>query len=960
MLNQEFVGLDVEATGMDPGVDHIIEIGAVKFEGHRIIDRFSSLVRPERNLSLSIANLTGISNADVADAPSIHNVLPRLRTFVGTAPIVGQSVQFDLEMLSSVGLRFTNRSIDTYEFATIVLPDLPSYDLGTIAGNLQVDVDGKHRAFEDAETSMRVFNALVDRIDQYDDLTLERMVELTRTAGSSVAFIFRLLQANRRAEIESLGGSTIGAQLMSKLAGTSSPGPEAAFLVPRDRPARLEPSASLDDGLDVDAILASDGPFSKSLENYEVRTQQAEMMRAVAEAIDTADHLIVEAGTGTGKSLGYLAPAAVHSMRHGEPVVISTATIALQDQLIEKDVPALRAAAAQANDFEGRAGFGQIADLRATVLKGRSNYLCLRRWFIANRESPSDPMEAELHAKITAWLNSTETGDRAELRLTPDQHRHWFSLSEEEGSCIPGQCVFHRNNQCFLFRARANAEASHIIVVNHALLLSDLLRGGSVLPPYRHLIVDEAHHLEDEATAQAGFNVSSGGLRNTLTRISISTASDEGESLLARGFRTLAQQSPPGSDTMRTLQDAIAGSSESARSAIRIQDAIDRLLEDVLDRYSEGQGGAEPRARITTGVRSDPTWTEIEIEWDQLSGEVGAIADAVRKLKGAVAESAGDESGNQGLLADLEQADLELAMLRSRGIEIVSGVDQDLICWITRNRFSDDISLNAVPLSVAEILQSELYGRLESLTLTSATLTTEGSFSFIRDRLGLPDANALQVSSPFDYEESTLVAVTDDVPEPNQQGHQKMLQRSLIEVCTASRGRAMVLFTSHSALQNSYYAIRPALEREGIQVLGQRIDGSPRQLIERLGDVSETVLLGTNSFWEGVDIVGDRLSLLVITRLPFSVPTDPVFAARSELFENPFIQYAVPQAILRFKQGFGRLIRSANDRGVVAILDRRIISRRYGRAFLNSLPPSNVIEAGHVPIARATAEWLER
>lgn len=956
------VALDVEATGMDPALDHIIEVGAVKFQGQRVIDTFSTLIRPDRHVSLSIANLTGLTNEGLSDAPAIHQVLPQLREFVGNAPIVGQSIGFDLEMLDAAGLAFRNRRYDTYELATIMLPDLPSYDLGTIATQLGFDVAGKHRASDDAETSMLVFNALVARVEDFDDQTLDRMTELTSTARSSLASLFRSMRADRRRDEEQLAGTSIGAQLMAKLAGASAPGPEAAFLMPRDRPPRLEPS---DNGIqfapeDTRALLLGGGPFSSTLNQYEEREQQADMMEAVSRTMQTADHLIVEAGTGTGKSLGYLIPAALHAVSRGEHVVISTATIALQDQLIEKDIPALKAAAARSQDGDD-VGFSRVADLEATVLKGRTNYLCLRRWFIANRQTPSDPTEAELHAKITAWLNVTESGDRAELRLTPDQQRHWFQLSEEEGSCVPGQCVFHRNNQCFLFRARNQAEAAHIIIVNHALLLSDLLRGGSVLPPYRHLIVDEAHHLEDEATAQAGYSITTAGLRNAINRIAISTPGDDGESLLAAAFRQAAQVTAAGDDQIRRAQDALAAASEAARSALSTQESTGRLIEDILDRHSEGQGGHEQRARITSSVRSDPVWSHIEIEWDSLAGDLSTIVDALRTVGAALASSSeADGQTANGIITDLELAEQDLVTMRSRGLAIISGIDRDIISWITKHRTTGDLSLNSVPLSVADILQDQLYSRLESLTLTSATLSTEGSFSFIRERLGLPDAAALQVPSPFDYESSTLVAVADDIPEPNQQGHQKMLQRSLIEVCRASRGRAMVLFTSHSALQNSYYAIKPALEREGIQVLGQRVDGSPRQLIERLIDVPETVLLGTNSFWEGVDIVGDRLSLLVITRLPFSVPTDPVFAARSELFDNPFIQYAVPQAILRFKQGFGRLIRSSQDRGVVAVFDRRVISRRYGRAFLTSLPPVNVLEAGHVDIALATQEWLSR
>ncbi|MEZ4572219.1 MAG: exonuclease domain-containing protein [Thermomicrobiales bacterium] len=536
MSSTVLVALDVEATGMEAGTDHIIELGAVKFRNGQILDTFSTLVRPERSVSLAIANLTGLTNEGLSDAPAIHAVLPDLRRFVGNAPIVGQSIGFDLEMLASAGLSFNNRRYDTYELATIMLPDLPSYDLGTIATQLGFDIQGKHRAADDAETSMKVFNALLDRVMDFDDQTLDRMIELTNAARSSLAPLFRSVRAERRAELDQARGSTIGAQLMAKLAGTSSPGPEAAFLVPRDRPTRLEPHQAdfQYEPAQTRALLARDGPLSRSLANYEERTEQADMMEAVDRTIQTGDRLIVEAGTGTGKSLGYLVPAALQAVSRGEHVVVSTATIALQDQLIEKDIPALKAAAAASD--EDPTGFHQVADLNATVLKGRSNYLCLRRWFIANRQPPSDPVEAELHAKVTAWLNVTESGDRAELRLTPDQQRHWSQLSEEEGSCIPGQCVFHRNNQCFLFRARAQAEASHIIIVNHALLLSDLLRGGSVLPPYHHLIVDEAQHLEEGNGAS--------GLQSDGRRPSKSA--DSGGYLVARrGRRELARPGVP-------------------------------------------------------------------------------------------------------------------------------------------------------------------------------------------------------------------------------------------------------------------------------------------------------------------------------------------------------------------------------------------------------------------------------
>ena len=264
------------------------------------------------------------------------------------------------------------------------------------------------------------------------------------------------------------------------------------------------------------------------------------------------------------------------------------------------------------------------------------------------------------------------------------------------------------------------------------------------------------------------------------------------------------------------------------------------------------------------------------------------------------------------------------------------------------------------PLDVSGPLREHLFSRCDSVVLTSATLTIEGSFGYIRERLGLPEARELLVPSPFDYASSTLLCVAEDLPEPGEPGYQRQLNEVLVPLLRATRGRAMVLFTSHSALQSTYRAIKRPLETAGILVLGQRIDGSPRQLVERLKSRPETVVLGTNSVWEGVDIPGEALSVLVIAKLPFSVPTDPVFAARSEQFADPFQEYAVPQAVLRLKQGFGRLIRSRTDYGVCVVLDRRILSRRYGRTFLRSLPDCRLEVTTLAELPSKASEWLHR
>jgi DNA polymerase-3 subunit epsilon/ATP-dependent DNA helicase DinG len=790
---------------------------------------------------------------------------------------------------------------------------------------------------------MAVFNRLVERADQFDDATLERLVSVTRLSDSQLTHFFQSLLAERKRSFGSGEGNSIGAQLLAQLAAPPRLGSEAMFLLPRERPDRLELTGS-DEQIPLDVLdraMASDGPFARSIVGFEERPQQVQMMRGVAEVLNHGGQLLVEAGTGTGKSLGYLLPAALHAVEQGDRVVISTATIALQDQLIKKDVPALRAAAEQAAQEDATPELARLRDLKVAVLKGRANYLCLRRWFLAQREDATAPAQAQLYAKIIAWLQQTNTGDSAELHLSPDQRLFWNRLAEEEGACIPGQCIFHRRNQCFLFRARQEAEASHVVIVNHSLLLSDMNARHAVIPTFRQLVIDEAQHLESEATDQVGYSLTRGASMDLIHRVVT-----ESEPLGIAGALGLAFRSIAGTPTQRArdmsaeLQERL---NEAHAVGKRCADGVNRFfnaLGDFMERYEHDRSGYERQVRVTEAARRDPGWSQLEIEWDELQSPLARLIEDVRFFERQLDYFTDDDLPTRPeLRTEFEVLQLDIQRLRERMTELVSNPTGEMIYWLARRPTTDETSAHAAPLHVGAILNDRLFRRCESVTLTSATLATDASFDYIRDRLSLEDADELRVPSPFDYQHSALLAVVEDVPEPGEPGYQKRLQEAVVEVCTASGGRAMVLFTSHSALQATYRAIKRTLEARNILVLGQRIDGSPRQLIDRLKSNPRTVILGTNSFWEGVDIVGDALSLLVISKLPFPVPSDPVFAARSELFDDPFGQYAVPQAILRFKQGFGRLIRSAEDRGVCVVLDRRILSRRYGEAFVASLPP---------------------
>ncbi|MGH2557978.1 MAG: ATP-dependent DNA helicase [Thermomicrobiales bacterium] len=681
------------------------------------------------------------------------------------------------------------------------------------------------------------------------------------------------------------------------------------------------------------------------------------MAAAVANALDHDGRLVVEAGTGTGKSVAYLVPAVLHAVERGERVVVSTNTLALQDQLHRKDVPDLRSALV---DEHNEPVF------RSTVLKGRANYLCLRRWFMQQRQPVIDSDDAQLRAKVTLWLSQTESGDRGELRLTPREESLFRHVSADGEACVAARCPFQQRNQCYLFRARRAAENAHVVIVNHALLLSDLAEGSHVLPDYEHLIIDEAHHLEDQATTQFGFSVSEPMIADHLDRVirldgpNLSGTLVTASSLVGRFARDSKEreQAAESIERLRGVANKVNGVKVSAIDLfVRIREFL-RLADSRQSRYDRS-------LRLTRGVRHDGNWLQIELTWEELDRRLREVEDDLIWYFDRV-DGAEPPDKDEALLTEQEDLAIELGatlresiVLRSRLQEIVSAPTTDAVYWLEVSQLGDRTSVHAAPLHVGQMLNEQLFDPLRSLVLTSATLSTDGSFDFLQERLGLDDSDELSVPSPFDYERSTLLYIADDIPEPNAPTYQRRLEETLLELGAATGGRMLVLFTSYAALQATHRAIREPLEDRGVIVLGQRIDGNPRQLIERLRQVPNVVLLGTSTFWEGVDVVGPALSALVITKLPFSVPTDPVFSARSEQFDEPFLQYAVPQAVLRFKQGFGRLIRSSQDRGVCVVLDRRVISKRYGASFVESLPSCTVTVGSTFDLPDAAIRWLD-
>lgn len=950
-----FAALDLETTGLDPETDAIIEIGVVKFRGETVLDTWSTLVRPERPIPPAVVELTGIRPEEAAQAPPLRAVLPRLRAIVGDAILVGHSIDQDLAFLRRHGLFLDHEALDTYELAAILVPYAGGHGLATLAHDLGIPVGTVHRALEDARLTHRLFLALFERACQLPEPILEEIVRhAARLPWPPRRFFEEALRTVQRGRFTD---QSIGAQLRAK--GLASP---EAYLTPPPvwtRPLRPRPNPQPLDPEALGRLLEPGGALSRIFPEYEHRPQQVTMLRAIAEAFNEGKHWIIEAGTGVGKSLAYLIPAALWAMRNGERVVISTNTINLQEQLLQKDIPVLQRLLSEAGLADGAA-------LRVALLKGRSHYLCPARLLQLRHAGPSTVEEMRVLAKILVWLPFTQTGDGDELYLpTPVERALWTRLSADNEACTAEVCAAWGEGGCFLHRARKAAEAAHLIIVNHALLFADATAQNMVLPEHRYLIIDEAHHLEEAATKQLTVEIDRFRLWRLLQEVA--GPRDHREGGLVGMLMALGRSLPPAlRNTLAGMTRRLKDAAEGARSGVDLLiNAFTAFLEETAQ-----DSGEYARKVLLTGVqRRRPAWAAVEQAWELLAARWAAVQEALRAIRTALTEllDHGFTEVEEPLgLANSLSHDFE--KIRQTLEAAIRNPSPDTVYWLEGAQGDGDwsrVGLYAAPLTVGPLVRRHLLEPKRCVIMTSATLRTvdrerqEPSFEYLKDRLGAWEMEELALDSPFDYRRNALLYLVTDIPEPGQAGYQRAVEQAVMEVAQAIGGRTMVLFTAYAPLRRAARALAAPLAKLGIRVYEQGDGSSRRQLVERFRSAERAVLLGTRSLWEGVDIPGEALSCLVIAKLPFEVPDEPIFAARGAQYRDPFLDYAVPEAVLRFRQGFGRLIRSRSDRGVVLILDRRILSRTYGAWFLKALPPCTVHRGPLAEIGPAVKAWLE-
>lgn len=923
---KSIVALDLETTGLDPTSDAIIEIGAVRFRGDRIEDEFSTLVNPGRPVPTPVVQLTGITDAMLANAPRLSRVLPDLSQFIGADPVLGHNVGFDLRFLSRHGLD-QNPAIDTFDLASVLLPNAGRYRLTSLAQTLGVIPGQAHRGLPDARTTQQIFVRLLERAADLPAEVLREIVELGANLewGAGLAFDLAF-------EIAADRPSTPDRPRQTPAAPFRAPPP----LTAAESPTSIDPDQAA-------AFLEPGGGLATHQPGYEHRRQQIQMTRAVADALSQGRHLLVEAGTGTGKSMAYLIPAFLWAAANGRRVVVSTNTINLQDQLIRKDIPALQQVLG--------------GELRAAVLKGRSNYLCPVRLGALRRMKPRTPEEMRVLAKVLVWLAEGGTGERVDLSLAgPAEAGAWNRLSAEHEDCGLDACLERAGGACAYYQARTRAEAAHVLIVNHALLMADIQAGNRVLPEYRHLIVDEGHHLESAITSGMTGRVTEGDLVRQARELGGSPSS-----LLSQAA-ALARRAFPG-DSGRALAAGLPVQEARIRPALEAWTAVFQAIAEFLvsSHPEQSESTYDLQVRILPALRSLPSWSNVEIAWEQAAGPLREIAASTADLADAFT-GIGDGGGATGAV------DLAGALRASaRSLREIVGLvdhfifepDPAMIYWAELSADRRRLALNAAPLAVGPLVEKHLWNEKDSVVVTSATLTTAGEFNYLKRRLHAETADELALGSPFDYETSTLLYLINDIPEPSDRhGYERAVERALAGLARATRGRTLALFTSIEHLRRTGRALHEPLARDGITVYEQSDGASRHALLEAFRTDEQAVLLGTRSFWEGVDVPGEALSVLVLARLPFDVPTDPIVSARSETYESPFDEYSLPEAILRFRQGFGRLIRTRSDRGAVVILDRRILTKRYGPYFLKSLPTCTVRQGPLRDAPAQVARWL--
>ncbi|KXZ18048.1 DNA polymerase III subunit epsilon [Bacillus nakamurai] len=914
MNKQRFVVIDVETTGNSPKKgDKIIQIAAVVIENGQITERFSKYINPNQAIPPFIEQLTGISTEMVENELPFEAAAADIFHLLDGAYFVAHNIHFDLGFvrheLNEAGYQLPDCEVlDTVELSRIVFPEFEGYKLSELCEELHIVHDRPHRADSDAEVTGLIFLEILHKLRH---LPLPTLKQLRRLSQHFISDLTLLLDSFIYENKPSANEGCI---------------PYASFSIKQPEPPP-EP-AQMDSSVDLEMwTQKTEELLSEFVPRYEKRKGQLAMMNEVLDAFCNREHALIEAAPGIGKTIGYLVPAVLFAKSEQTPVIISTYSTLLQQQIMSKDLPLLE------RMFPW--------PVKAAILKGQSHYLCLRKFEHILHEEDDNYDAVLTKAQLLVWLTETETGDVAELNLPSGGRLLWDRMAYDEDS------FFKKGDNSvtgFYERAKQKAKISDLIITNHALLLIDEGSNVKRLPDSGTMIIDEAHHFERAASEHLGRRASYIGLHTKLSRIG--TLKEQG---LLKRMRKLFHTYQLPADSffdadewvkhIQTESDAFFSSVHSFVKRRKPKDDLNRLVYS-LNHKSQDRGllmltdGAERLCAMLDHLLDVFSVHEklLHTKLDQMkSGAAFLAAEYVKCMKG-------------------------LKEYRDTFSRLLFETDEKEAVWIEIDAkgAKNAVSIYAQPLEPGEMLADQFFARKKSVVLTSATLMVEQSFQFMIERLGLSDfyPRTKSIPSPFSYDDQMKVIIPTDMKSVKYDGEQDVIHHiaRYIEIMSKEKQpKILVLFTSHDMLKKVYQELKLSMDISGIQLLGQGITGgSPGKLMKTFKAGSRAILLGTNHFWEGVDFPGDELSTVMIARLPFRPPDNPLHAAKCEFAKrkgkNPFQTVSLPEAVLTFRQGIGRLLRTAGDKGTIVLLDKRVKTAGYGRLFLEALPTASLLE----------------
>lgn len=905
LIEDDVIVLDTETTGLSCAENELIEISAARLRGREVVDRFDTFVHPNGLIPPEITELTSITNADVAHAPRAEEAVAALEEFVQGCPVIAHNATFDRSFIESVkgGVRVSDIWIDSLALSRIALPRLSSHKLATMA-ELFGCAAVSHRASDDVEALCGVWRILLCALTDLPGGLMRLLADMHPDVRWPYRPIFSFLAGERQGETFSL--ETARAQVMQ------------ADAEPDHIDADELPGLTMPRRDEIELRYAPGGLVNDMYASYEPRAEQIVMASEVRDAFATSTHRVIEAGTGVGKSIAYLVPAAEAAKRNKITVGIATKSNNLTDQLMYQELPKL------ARELDGGLSF--------CALKGFDHYPCLLKLesLAAGREittnrDPADTLTAI--AVLYAFACQSPTGDLDSLGI------RWRSvnradLTTSSRECARGNCHFF-NRGCFVRCARRRAAKADIVVTNHSLLFRNVAADGKILPPIRHWIIDEAHSVEKEARRQWALSVSADESRMVFERLG-------GAQLGALGRLTHALASSDAATLFLGL------GAKAASSASRASLAMAELFEAVreLSRNGKADGYADANIWIGPELRAHRGWEYFE---PTARTAIDALDEAGKNLS-SLAESVGAE--NPEMVIEVADGARRIKEMKSTLSLILEGADEHYVysLQVNKARRAGGEALTAERMDIGEALAEQWLPEMHSVVFTSATVTVSNSFDHFNhsvglDRLPKGSFSCVQLESSYNFQENMAVVVAGDIPDPrDRDAYLAAMENLLVDVHMAMGGSTLTLFTNRRDMEDLYGRVEPRLSRQGLELACQLRGTSVKRLRDRFLSEESSSLFALKAFWEGFDASGATLRCVVIPKLPFANPTEPLSCERNVREERAWAKYSLPDAVLEVKQAAGRLIRTSTDRGVLVLADSRLLSKGYGKKFLSSLP----------------------